>query len=82
MDFVILVSPRQIQQWRASTIADACRLAIEVAEAFAGATAPNPPVGCVLLNLRGNVLSCEAHKKAASAHAEAAAIAACQRIRV
>jgi diaminohydroxyphosphoribosylaminopyrimidine deaminase / 5-amino-6-(5-phosphoribosylamino)uracil reductase len=62
-----------------SIIAEAFGLGVEAAEAFAGATAPNPPVGCVVLDARGNVLACEAHEKAGSAHAEAAAIAACRR---
>src|SRR5580700_10940446 len=62
-----------------STIADAFRRGIEAAEAFAGATAPNPPVGCVVLDARGDVLACAVHEKAGSAHAEAAAITACRR---
>jgi diaminohydroxyphosphoribosylaminopyrimidine deaminase/5-amino-6-(5-phosphoribosylamino)uracil reductase len=62
-----------------SIIADAFRRGIEAAEAFAGATAPNPPVGCVVLDARGDVLACEPHEKAGSPHAEAAAIAACRR---
>lgn len=62
-----------------SIIAAAFRRAIEAAEAFAGATAPNPPVGCVILDAGGEVLACEAHRQAGSAHAEAAAIEACRR---
>jgi diaminohydroxyphosphoribosylaminopyrimidine deaminase / 5-amino-6-(5-phosphoribosylamino)uracil reductase len=62
-----------------SIVAEAFRLAVEAAEAAAGATAPNPPVGCVVLDARGEVLACAAHEKAGSAHAEAAAIAACRR---
>ena len=62
-----------------STIANAFRLAIEAGAAFAGATSPNPPVGCVVLDAGGKVLACEAHEMAGSAHAEAAAIAACRR---
>jgi len=63
----------------ASRIVTAFRLGVEVAEAVAGATAPNPPVGCVVLDAQGVVLACEPHTKAGSPHAEAAAIAACRR---
>lgn len=43
-----------------------------------GATAPNPPVGCVALDGAGEVLACEAHRKAGTSHAEAAALEACR----
>lgn len=42
---------------------------------FAGATSPNPPVGCALLDSAGNILAMAAHERAGRAHAEAAAIA-------
>ena len=61
-----------------TALADAFGAALEAAEAYAGATAPNPPVGCVVLDAEGRVLACEAHRKAGGAHAEAAAIAACR----
>lgn len=51
---------------------------IEAAEAFRGATAPNPPVGCALLDRDGAVLAVAAHRRAGTAHAEAAAIATCR----
>lgn len=51
------------------------KLALAEARAFEGATAPNPPVGCVLLDAEGRVLATGAHRRAGSAHAEAAAIA-------
>jgi diaminohydroxyphosphoribosylaminopyrimidine deaminase/5-amino-6-(5-phosphoribosylamino)uracil reductase len=54
------------------------RNALAIAEAFAGATAPNPPVGCVVLDAAGAVLATAAHEKAGSAHAEAAALAICR----
>jgi diaminohydroxyphosphoribosylaminopyrimidine deaminase/5-amino-6-(5-phosphoribosylamino)uracil reductase len=63
----------------AAAIAEAFRMAIAAAETFAGATAPNPPVGCVALDARGAVLAREAHHKAGAPHAEAAAIEACRR---
>ena len=60
------------------------RIAAAFAEALAqgalhvGATAPNPPVGCVLLDAEGRVLARGAHRRAGEAHAEADAIAACR----
>ena len=52
--------------------------ALAAAQAYEGATAPNPPVGCVLLDAGGEVLAEAAHRRAGTAHAEAAAIAACR----
>jgi diaminohydroxyphosphoribosylaminopyrimidine deaminase/5-amino-6-(5-phosphoribosylamino)uracil reductase len=63
----------------AGAIANGLRMALARAEAFAGATAPNPPVGCVALDAAGEVLACEAHQAAGLAHAEAATIEACRR---
>lgn len=63
----------------AAAVAAACRAALSAAEAFAGATAPNPPVGCAVLDADGALLACEAHVRAGAAHAEAAAIAACRK---
>lgn len=60
------------------TIADAFARAIAAAAEYAGATSPNPPVGCVLLDASGRVLAVEAHRKAGDLHAEARAIAACR----
>jgi diaminohydroxyphosphoribosylaminopyrimidine deaminase/5-amino-6-(5-phosphoribosylamino)uracil reductase len=62
----------------AARIAEAFGQAVAAARAFVGATAPNPPVGCVLLDARGVVLADAAHQRAGQAHAEAGAIAACQ----
>ncbi len=56
---------------------DALRIALSAAGDFAGATAPNPPVGCVVLDERGAFLACGAHARAGAPHAEAEAIAAC-----
>jgi diaminohydroxyphosphoribosylaminopyrimidine deaminase / 5-amino-6-(5-phosphoribosylamino)uracil reductase len=55
----------------------AMKLALSEAQKFEGATAPNPPVGCVLLDKDGNVLSVAAHQKAGTLHAEALAIKQC-----
>jgi diaminohydroxyphosphoribosylaminopyrimidine deaminase/5-amino-6-(5-phosphoribosylamino)uracil reductase len=49
----------------------AMRMAINAAEKFAGATAPNPPVGAIALDKNGNVLLGAAHQKAGTPHAEA-----------
>ena len=62
-----------------AAIADAFRLALGCAEAFVGATSPNPPVGCVVLDASGQILACGAHARAGQAHAEAAALDACRR---
>ncbi len=62
----------------AGIIADAFGRAIAAAADYAGATAPNPPVGCVLLDAAGEVLAVEAHRRAGDLHAEARAIAACR----
>ena len=59
-------------------LAEAFRAAMAVAHAYAGATAPNPPVGCVVLDENGQALAWEGHQKAGGAHAEAAAIKACR----
>ena len=53
--------------------------ALAVAEAFVGSTAPNPAVGCVLLDAGGAVLACAAHQRAGEPHAEALAIALCDK---
>jgi diaminohydroxyphosphoribosylaminopyrimidine deaminase/5-amino-6-(5-phosphoribosylamino)uracil reductase len=49
--------------------------ALDLARAHEGATAPNPPVGCVLLDATGQELATGAHRRAGQAHAEAEAIA-------
>ena len=50
------------------------RLALDEARTAEGATAPNPPVGCVLLDAVGKVISVAAHQKAGHLHAEVLAI--------
>lgn len=52
--------------------------ALQSAAAFCGATSPNPPVGCVLLDVHGNQLAITAHQKAGGLHAEALAIRLCR----
>lgn len=55
-------------------IADGFARALDAARQFEGATAPNPPVGCVLLDVRGDVIAIGAHEMAGLPHAEADAI--------
>lgn len=59
-------------------VAQAFRQAVRAAEAFRGATAPNPPVGCVVLDGGGRTLAVAAHERAGHMHAEAAALAICR----
>jgi diaminohydroxyphosphoribosylaminopyrimidine deaminase/5-amino-6-(5-phosphoribosylamino)uracil reductase len=59
-------------------LATAARLALDLAWARTGATAPNPPVGCVLLDATGHIIASAAHERAGAAHAEAAALAICR----
>jgi diaminohydroxyphosphoribosylaminopyrimidine deaminase / 5-amino-6-(5-phosphoribosylamino)uracil reductase len=61
----------------AADILPAMTLAVAEAQKFEGATAPNPPVGCVLLGIDGAVLSVAAHQKVGTLHAEALAIKQC-----
>lgn len=43
---------------------------LELAEKYRGRTAPNPIVGCVIVDKRGTVIAEGAHKQAGKAHAE------------
>lgn len=49
----------------------AMKMAINAAEQFLGATAPNPPVGAIALDKQGKVLLGAGHQKAGMPHAEA-----------
>lgn len=49
----------------------AMRAALQAAEPFVGATAPNPPVGASALCRNGQLLLSAAHQKAGTPHAEA-----------
>lgn len=49
--------------------------ATDLARAHEGATAPNPPVGCVLLDALGRELASGSHRRAGLPHAEAESIA-------
>lgn len=48
--------------------------ALAAARPWEGATAPNPPVGCALLDRTGNVIAAAGHHGAGQLHAEALAI--------
>lgn len=50
--------------------------AYAIARQFYGATTPNPPVGCVVLDADGHVIGAGAHERAGRAHAEVNAIEA------
>ncbi|MDG6093680.1 bifunctional diaminohydroxyphosphoribosylaminopyrimidine deaminase/5-amino-6-(5-phosphoribosylamino)uracil reductase RibD [Acetobacter sp. AN02] len=52
--------------------------ALDEARRFVGATAPNPPVGCALLDEDGVILTVAAHHRAGTMHAEARALAQAQ----
>lgn len=47
---------------------------LDLARGYEGATAPNPPVGCVLLDAQGHELAVGAHRRVGLPHAEAEAI--------
>ena len=59
-------------------VAGGFRAAVEGAVRFVGATAPNPPVGCAILDAEGSILSVAAHHRAGAAHAEALALQLCR----
>ncbi|MDP2778918.1 bifunctional diaminohydroxyphosphoribosylaminopyrimidine deaminase/5-amino-6-(5-phosphoribosylamino)uracil reductase RibD [Devosia sp.] len=59
-------------------IAAAFGYAVELASQWQGATAPNPPVACVLLDASGETLAAAAHQRAGGPHAEALAVSQCR----
>lgn len=59
-------------------IAPGFRAAIAEAVRFVGATAPNPPVGCAILDAEGEILAVAAHHRAGQLHAEALALHICR----
>lgn len=59
-------------------IAEAFRQALLAAEAFVGATSPNPPVGCAALDADGAILAVGGHQVAGAEHAEVAVLSACR----
>ena len=71
--------PKQNSDLPAQVILAAFRHALQCAAQFSGATSPNPPVGCVILDRYGNLLATAAHQKAGDLHAEALAIEHCRK---
>ncbi len=59
-------------------IARGFRAAIAEASRFMGATMPNPPVGCAILDRNGAILAVAAHHRAGEMHAEALALQHCR----
>ena len=55
-------------------IAAGMKAALAAARLWEGATAPNPPVGCALLDASGAIITTAAHHGAGQLHAEALAI--------
>ncbi len=53
----------------------AMRLALDAASVALGRTAPNPAVGCVILDAQGQLVSVGHHARAGTAHAEVHALA-------
>lgn len=63
-------------------IANGFRKAIYEALQYVGRTAPNPPVGCAILDEQGNILTVAAHHQAGALHAEALALQQCKELGV
>lgn len=59
---------------RSAQLAAAFRHALMIAAEVEGATAPNPPVGCVVLDQHGQILVAAAHPGVGQPHAEVLAI--------
>ncbi len=68
----------RVQLKSETSIASAYAAAIAEASRFVGATAPNPPVGCAILDVDGEILTVAAHHRAGAPHAEALALQQCE----
>ena len=62
----------------AALLSDAMRRACDEARLYIGATSPNPPVGALALDAQGRILAAAAHRRAGTAHAEAALLKLCR----
>jgi diaminohydroxyphosphoribosylaminopyrimidine deaminase/5-amino-6-(5-phosphoribosylamino)uracil reductase len=74
--------PRSREQRATDTLIDEAHMArcLELAARYRGRTAPNPIVGCVIVGRDGTVLAEGAHRRAGTAHGEAAALASLARL--
>lgn len=74
--------PRGIMPFPAPDLPEAVahgfRAAVDEAAGHVGATAPNPPVGCALLDRDGVILAVGGHHRAGTPHAEIQAINQCR----
>jgi diaminohydroxyphosphoribosylaminopyrimidine deaminase / 5-amino-6-(5-phosphoribosylamino)uracil reductase len=69
-----LLKPSPSRLFTDAQLARAMQAALAAARVWEGATAPNPPVGCALLDRAGNVIAAAGHHGAGQLHAEALAI--------
>jgi diaminohydroxyphosphoribosylaminopyrimidine deaminase / 5-amino-6-(5-phosphoribosylamino)uracil reductase len=68
------VRPPPTKIFTDAQLAKAMQAALAAARPWEGATAPNPPVGCALLDRVGNIIAAAGHHGAGQLHAEARAI--------
>lgn len=66
--------PVQARLFTDAQLAKAMQAALAAARPWEGATAPNPPVGCAVLDRSGNIIAAAGHHGAGQLHAEALAI--------
>lgn len=69
-----------VQEDLPARIAVAFEQAVHEACHYIGRTAPNPPVGCALLDKDGRILTVAAHHQAGDLHAEALALKQCREL--
>ena len=69
---------RDMQNSEQSAFSAALRRACAEARLWLGATSPNPPVGAVALDEKGEILAVAAHCRAGGDHAEAALLKLCR----
>ncbi len=69
-----VLKPAPTRIFTDAQLARAMDVALAAARQWEGVTAPNPPVGCALLDRAGNVIAAAGHQGAGQLHAEASAI--------